>query len=345
MAKKGRGKSGSFGRAIVALPGSVARGVGSAFMSIIRRGKQRFTVMLIPHSEHKVTNFQINAATLAFLVLLFGGMVIAFFYLSTLFTGTSRKANEASEELQQAQANLSAVLNEVSDVMQAAEGFDATLQRTMRGLELSGSVGSNSESVSSDGDLASFLNLEQVSSGELEEVRELERLSSMLEGAIEPLSNIRSVLSSQRQLLASIPNYWPVIGGRGRVTMEFGPNIHPVTNEWYLHKGIDIADSVGVPIVAAANGKVTELGVEPDFGVYVWIRHKYGFRTRYSHLQTVEVAEGEEVVQGSRIGTLGDTGLSTGPHLDFQVWLGTDVVDPAAFLKISNEFQRARSGR
>lgn len=326
----------------MAVPLAVARAVGGAVRSVIRWGKQRFTVMLIPHSEHKVANFQINAATLGFLVLLFGAMVIAFFYLSTLFTGTSRRASETNEELEQAQANLSAVLNEVSDVMKAAEVFDSTLQRTMSGLELSSDLGNQEGSLSGSGDLASFLELEQVSSGRLDEVRELEQLSSMLESAIEPLSNIRSVLSSQRELLSSIPNFWPVMGGRGRVTMEFGPNIHPITNEWYLHKGIDIADSVGVPVVAAANGKVTELGVEPDYGLYVWIRHKYGFRTRYSHLQTVEVSEGEDVVQGGRIGTLGDSGLSTGPHLDFQVWLGTDVVDPAAFLKISNEFQRAR---
>lgn len=308
----------------------------------MKRARRRFTVMLIPHSEHKVANFQVNAATLGFLVILFAAIIGAFFYLSTLFTGTSRRATEASRELERAQANLSAVLSEVSDVMKAAEVFDSTLQRTMSGLQLSSESDGGNENVAGEGDLASFLDLEQVSPGRVEELRELEQLATMLQSAVEPLSNIRSVLSSQRELLSSIPNFWPVMGGRGRVTMEFGPNIHPITNEWYLHKGIDIADSVGVPIVAAANGKVTELGVEPDFGLYVWVRHKYGFRTRYSHLQTVEVSEGEEIVQGRRIGTLGDSGLSTGPHLDFQVWLGTDVVDPAAFLKISNEFQRAR---
>ncbi|MFW6329546.1 MAG: M23 family metallopeptidase, partial [Alkalispirochaetaceae bacterium] len=57
------------------------------------------------------------------------------------------------------------------------------------------------------------------------------------------------------------------------------------------------------------------------------------------------VSEGDDVVQGQVIGTLGNTGISTGPHLDFQIWLGTDVVDPAAFLKISNDWQRWSGNR
>jgi murein DD-endopeptidase MepM/ murein hydrolase activator NlpD len=129
--------------------------------------------------------------------------------------------------------------------------------------------------------------------------------------------------------------------------MEFGPNRHPINDQWYLHKGIDIADAVGVPIVAAANGKVTEVGVDPTgYGVYVWIDHKYGFRTRYSHLQRASVSEGQEVHQGETLGTLGNTGLSTGPHLDFIIVLGTDVVDPSAFLKISTpDFKRWMGNR
>jgi murein DD-endopeptidase MepM/ murein hydrolase activator NlpD len=336
-----QGREPSLGARAIGTTKRLIRSVGTGISQLFQRGKRRFTVMLIPHSEQRVVNFQVNIFTLLFLGALLAVIVAGFFYLSTMFAGTSRQVAEKSEALEQTQSNLNSVLQEVSEVMKAAKVFDGTLQSTMNDLDLRSEAGSQSgEQAEGQGDLAALLDLQEVEPGQIEEVRELENLASMLQQAVEPLSDIREVLDAQKQLLSDIPNYWPVMRGRGHVSMEFGPNIHPITDEWYLHKGIDIADSMGVPVVSAANGKVTELGFKPDYGHYVWIRHKYGFRTRYSHLRTFQVSEGEEVVQGQRIGTLGNSGISTGPHLDFQVWLGTDVVDPAAFLKISNEFQR-----
>ena len=307
-------------------------------MGIISAGKQRFTVMFIPHTEKRVINFQINAVTIGALGILLVLLISGFFYLSTVFSGSSRLITEQAESLEQTEASLEAVLTELQDVVQVADLFDETLTGTIQSLGLSSS-GSVTEDATG-GDLSAFLDVEEITPGELREIQELRALSQTMRSSIEPLNQIREVLQSQEDLLTDIPNFWPLAAGRGRVTMEFGPNIHPVTHQWYLHKGFDIADSVGVPVVASANGKVAELGVDPGYGLYVLIRHKYGFRTRYSHLQSITVSEGQDVIQGQRIGTLGNTGISTGPHLDFQIWLGTDVVDPSAFLKISNDFRR-----
>ncbi len=323
-------------------PRSVPRIVVSRFKRIVRgvvsAGKQRFTVMFIPHTEKRVINFQINAVTIAAFTVLLVLLVSGFFYLSTAFTGSARLMNEQSESLEQTEASLEAVLDELQEVVQVADLFDQTLSGTIQSLGLGNGDAITEEA--SGGDLSAFLDVQEISPGELREIQELRTLSQTMRSSIEPLNQIREVLQSQEDLLKDIPNFWPVVGGRGRVTMEFGPNIHPVTHQWYLHKGFDIADSVGVPVVASANGKAVELGVDPGYGLYVLIRHKYGFRTRYSHLQSITIAEGEDVIQGQRIGTLGNTGISTGPHLDFQIWLGTDVVDPSAFLKISNDFRR-----
>ena len=236
------------------------------------------------------------------------------------------------------------MLSEVNAVLQRADAFNQELLRTVTGLGLSVPE-ERAPNSPARGDLAAFFDLEAVGENQIPEVQQLRDLADTLQRAVTPLNDVRAVLDSQRNLLSDIPNFWPVENGAGRVTMEFGPNIHPITGQWYLHKGIDIAGTPGTPIVASANGKVVSLGYDPNYGLNVWIRHKYGFRTRYSHMRSISVSEGQDVVQGQRLGTLGNTGISTGPHLDFIVMLGTDVVDPAAFLKISNEFVRWTGNR
>jgi murein DD-endopeptidase MepM/ murein hydrolase activator NlpD len=337
------------GQALGARTRKAFKRVGNAVVhgavNIVRFGRRRFTVMLIPHSEHKVVNFQINTFSMVFVGMLIFVLLGGFFYLATAYSGSSRILAERSEELESTEASLDAVREEVSDVIRVSRLFEESLSETLQGLSIQGPDGDGSTEGAS-GDLSAFLNLQEVAPGEVQEVQELEGLVGTLQSSIEPLQQIRSVLDAQEALLGDIPHFWPIRGGRGQVTMEFGPNIHPVTDQWYLHKGFDIYSSPGTPVVASANGKVVELGVDPGgYGVYVKVRHKYGFKTRYSHLQRTLVAEGQEVLQGETLGTVGNTGLSTGPHLDFQIWLGSEVVDPSAFLKISNDFNRWSGNR
>lgn len=319
------------------------RGRRSVISRVGRMLTQKFTIMLIPHSERGVVNFHVNALVLAFGVILFASVVGGFVYLSSVHIGSSAIVEQQREEIAASQANLDAVIQEVQTVLQSAKVFDEELVDTINGLGIQQSDAAVTAAVSR-GDLASFFDIQTVSDDRVREVDELRRLAATLEGAVDPLREVRSVIESQQNLLSDIPNFWPIGSGLGRVTMEFGPNIHPITGQWYLHKGLDIAGPPGLPVVASADGKVVEMGYDPGYGFYIFLRHKYGFRTRYSHLQEILVTEGQDVVQGERIGILGNTGISTGPHLDFIVMLGTDVVDPAVFLTISNQFERGGIG-
>jgi murein DD-endopeptidase MepM/ murein hydrolase activator NlpD len=159
------------------------------------------------------------------------------------------------------------------------------------------------------------------------------------------LQKITDLLVSQGELLVELPTLWPLEGGRGRSTNPFGPAIHPFTKKWYLHKGVDLAFHRGWPVLVTAEGKVVENKFEPmGFGNYIVVRHKYGFYTKYAHLDRVYVNEGDTVTQGQRIGVLGSTGLSTGPHLHYEVRIGSQVVDPERYLNISSEMKNI-SGR
>ncbi len=309
--------------------------VAKAWKSFVALGRQRFTVMFIPHSERKIFNFQINVFTMAFILTLSGFLIVGFFVLSTHFTGTRQLLSVKSKNLDTAQANLEMIREEVADLQKVARVFQNTLNTTLGILGIS--VPNKQTPETSRGDISSFLSVSQVDDGKLRELHDVQNLKSFLKTAINPLNEIQEVLATQKDLLIDIPTLWPVKGVRGRVTQNFGPSIHPFTQQWYLHRGIDIAYGYNVPVVATARGKIVTIDYEPlGFGNYVTIRHRYGFYTRYAHLQRVFVSRGQDVQQGQVIAWMGNTGLSTGPHVHYEVMIGSEVVDPAKYLNISN---------
>ena len=306
------------------------------FTRVVSQGKQRFTVMLIPHSEKKIFNFKISVFSMVFISVIFAGVMIAFFVFSTRFSGMSHILITRTTELQQTRASLEQVRNEVSDLKKVSSAFETTLNKTLGilGMGSPKPAGKDSET----GDLASFFNVEEQDRGSLKEVSDLKNIKDFMSRSETALQRVSGLLSSQGKLLVDLPTKWPVGSGIGRITNYFGPEIHPFTGQWYLHKGIDIASyRRGVPILAAANGKVIERGYEAmGYGNYLVIRHAYGFTTKYGHMSRIIVNEGDTVTQGQRIGTMGNTGLSTGQHLHFEVRIGSQVVDPLRFLNVKS---------
>ncbi len=314
---------------------SAIRDVWRSLVRFVAAGRQRFTIMFIPHSEKRVVNLQLSAYALLFVGMAAIVVVGWFLYLATVFTGSERLAGDTGARLWDAEASLDEVRQEVVSFLQVYDDFERALSGTLQRLDIGTATGS--ETPVSGGDLASMLSLEPVRDGEVREILDLQRVVASLRASMEPLTEVSEVLDLHKQLLSDIPNHWPVQNGLGYVTMEFGPNIHPIKGIWYMNKGIQIAYYTGTPIVAAANGVVTRAGFDGPAGKggSVEINHNYGFRTRYGHLANISVDEGEQVVQGQRIGTMGSTALSTGTYLDFQIWIGTENIDPVHFLKLS----------
>ncbi|MFD3748576.1 M23 family metallopeptidase [Nocardia sp. NPDC058633] len=99
------------------------------------------------------------------------------------------------------------------------------------------------------------------------------------------------------------------------------------------HLGIDVAGPIGTPIYAVADGTVIEAGPASGFGMWVRVLHDDGTVTIYGHIDTATVSQGERVMAGDQIATMGNRGFSTGPHCHFEVWLnGTDKIDPVPWL-------------
>jgi len=118
----------------------------------------------------------------------------------------------------------------------------------------------------------------------------------------------------------------------GRITSPFGPRVHPILGTTRLHTGIDFGSGFGTAIAAAASGTVIHASGFGGYGNTVIIDHGGGMSTLYAHQSQIDVSNGAEVETGDTIGLVGSTGLSTGPHLHFEVRILGSPVDPAPYL-------------
>jgi len=116
----------------------------------------------------------------------------------------------------------------------------------------------------------------------------------------------------------------------GRVTSGFGSRFHPILGYVRMHAGLDLAAAYGSPIVAAADGRVVSAGWAGGYGNLVRIAHAGGLQTMYGHMSRIAARSGESVRQGQLIGYVGSTGLSTGPHLHYEVLKNGRPVNPAS---------------
>jgi hypothetical protein len=119
----------------------------------------------------------------------------------------------------------------------------------------------------------------------------------------------------------------PLAKGNYRITSHFGED-----RATGAHRGIDLAVSKGSVVVAAADGKVVRSGFDTAGGNFIVISHGNGYESKYMHLSTIGVAKGQSVGIGRYIGLSGNTGRSTGPHLHFEIWKGSNAIDPASLI-------------
>ena len=122
---------------------------------------------------------------------------------------------------------------------------------------------------------------------------------------------------------------------QGTVTSPFGYRIHPIYGTRLFHNGVDIAADSGTPIVAALKGKVATAEYSDSYGNYVVVDHGKGLSTLYAHCSELQVQEGQTVQKGETVGLVGSTGVSTGPHLHFEVRRGEYRINPQWLVDLS----------
>ena len=122
---------------------------------------------------------------------------------------------------------------------------------------------------------------------------------------------------------------WPV--KYGKITSKFGNRNHPVLKSVKFHRGVDIAVSIGTPVYSGIKGKVTFAGRKGNYGNLVEIEGNNGIKVRYAHLNSVDVVTGQKVSDGEKVAETGNTGMSTGPHLHYEIIIDENPVNPLNF--------------
>ena len=155
---------------------------------------------------------------------------------------------------------------------------------------------------------------------------------SLLQNSAQSIADGRDQLAAKLEYLAHKPSGWPLDGAE--ITDGFGPRWSPFGSGWQYHDGVDLGQDYWTPVYATGAGTVVYADwLAGGYGKCVIIDHGYGYRTLYAHLQDWNVTEGQDVVRGDLIGWVGSTGLSTGPHLHYEVHLNGVAVDPEPYLE------------
>ena len=150
------------------------------------------------------------------------------------------------------------------------------------------------------------------------------RISRALEGGLSP------TFSGDWTVLADAPSMWPI---EGRVGSSFGERQDPINGEGAFHSGLDIDAPYGTPVRAAADGDVTEAGMNAGYGREIVLGHGHDVSTVYGHLSAIAVSTGQHVSRGQIIGYVGQSGRATGPHLHYEVRVHKIPVNPHKYLR------------
>ncbi len=157
----------------------------------------------------------------------------------------------------------------------------------------------------------------------------LDRLSEATKLEEVRQQDLLRTLRENRGILTSMPSIWPVTGF---VSSSFGGRRSPFGMGSQFHKGLDISNRIGTPIVAPADGTVILSRPDGAYGNSVEINHGGGIITKYAHMQRATVKEGDWVKRGQVLGHIGMTGRTTGPHLHYEVRVNGVPVNPMRYI-------------
>jgi murein DD-endopeptidase MepM/ murein hydrolase activator NlpD len=155
----------------------------------------------------------------------------------------------------------------------------------------------------------------------------LARRASLL---VRSLNQAYDSLAKQRERMAATPSIMPT---KGWLSSAFAAmRYHPILHLARPHEGIDVSAPMGAEIEAPAAGLVTNVKWEEGYGNFLTVDHGYGLVTRYAHCSKILVVRGQRVKRGQKIALVGSTGIATGPHLHYEVWVNGKPVDPIKYV-------------
>jgi murein DD-endopeptidase MepM/ murein hydrolase activator NlpD len=298
--------------------------------------KDHFNILIFGQKTSKTRHLRIHKKTFKV-----GLYLLAFALLSTIFffcdyIQVRKKGFELSQLRQETQEQRSKIhffsskIEDLEKQLSKLSDFDKRIRiiaNLEKGQETASHLGMGGPSPS---DVREKLRLEKDEKGLVRQMKiDVERLKSEATTQEESLSELEKLLQSKKEVLIHSPSLWPVMGW---VTSGFGFRTNPFTGLTQMHEGMDISNRVGTPVIAPADGIVTDSGNDWAHGRIVVISHGFGMITRYSHLSKVLVRVGQKVKRGDNIAEVGMTGKTTGPHLHYEIRLNGVPINPMKYI-------------
>ena len=331
----------------------------------MKRIRTRFTFVVIPDANRAVVRFRLSFFVLIAVFVLMLAITVSAVTFAIL---TARNANAVSaleqrladtidtynQQLAEKNDQIASLESGLADLAEFAKALEADMEG-IRNLESEIRQITDMEDVS----VASLTTVDGGQGGEEipyadaaltgegpqanafdeERISDIESAYQYLEEEIEKwmpiLEKLKEEILERQAILRVTPTILPT--SQLRVTSEFGMRRDPFTRRLTFHAGIDLGGKTGDPVYAAADGKVIESAKDRTHGNYIVIDHGRGIKTRYLHLSKRRVDAGEYVQKGQRIGDLGNTGRSTGPHLHYEVLVNGKQVDPWPYIKTARK--------
>jgi murein DD-endopeptidase MepM/ murein hydrolase activator NlpD len=162
--------------------------------------------------------------------------------------------------------------------------------------------------------------------------KRLDKLAKQLYVQSTSFDEVAALSLRKQEMLASIPSLQPIPSDQTALSSGFGDRLHPIHKIVKFHAGMDFTSPVGTEVHSTGDGRVTfaDYGTN-GYGVHVVIDHGFGYETLYAHMSKLNVRKGQRVKRGDIIGQVGNTGLSSGPHLHYEVHRDGQAVNPAFF--------------
>jgi murein DD-endopeptidase MepM/ murein hydrolase activator NlpD len=306
--------------------GDIAERIRAGWKRFLAKGREKITVMFIPHTEKKIINFHVSIFAISF----FAGIVTITVIITSLFiinhSSTIKEVSILKKYGSNSKIQIQVYRDEINKLYDIFQKFKPEITYLY-----SLTPGSNIDSLWARGGVAN----PEPSPEEADslspptEVLNIQEIEMELKTTKELLVTIKNFLKYRKKIIENTPSIWP---SKGYIISRYGQRNSPFTFKPEFHSGIDIESFPGTEILATAPGKVEEIRWDPTLGLTVSVKHKYGFTTVYSHCQRVSVEPEQKVSKGEVIGYVGRTGKTTKYICYYQVKIGTEFVDPIPYL-------------
>src|SRR6266540_3445051 len=303
-----------------------------------KSAERRWTVMVVPHGSGASRAVEVSqtvvktlvgiGSVVALLFLVLGGAALSRGVTITRSRALERENRLLAGEIQRLRDRLAGLRDTLNVFSEREQGLRllaglAPMDADVQQAGIGGPAGQWSErdSLSAAGPNGSQALAARV------DMDQLTRRANIL---VRSIGEAYDSLSSHQARYAATPSIMPT---NGWLTSAFArERVHPILHLARPHEGIDVSAPMGAPIEAPAAGVVTEVKWVDGYGNMLTVDHGYGLVTRYAHCSKILVVRGQRVKRGQPIAKVGSTGLSTGPHLHYEVWVNGRPADPMKYV-------------